>query len=1156
MNRTAVLRQDGGPFLGKYEGSLSALASAIRETKPSFIIAMTRKAPRLLELLDLWGIDYGRARVITEKSLQFMSSSELKGQGVVIFDDIVNVGSTLNRLFRQHRGLAGAPVFCLAYNDVWFAEKLVPQIRPQMQLSQQASSVFCHEVVQNLAFLDKPYDLDHPIFYSSIAPSTLSELLSRQVPDTAYEISSSFQRSIAKRRFSFFPNPDLVEQLMAGLFEDPEAVQQQICKMRLYYDEQTQRANLVPMLICEVREGRWAFSHAFEEFNQLIRQVVPVNLKDRNEAVHRLMSYLSSYLTGMAFCIRDSTDAFPEVAHSRPSAFLNLRDLHYLFGARCSKQIVGALDALRPRTLEALAAVCAPTVMLHQPKPETSEAPSSLDATANRLVKRIAPYLRRNVRKTDYVVDQLACVFEALFYAIEIPTRKRILRKNNLRGESRRLQYGFTYEQIRQILARFGEFDLQDRASDLRLSLALDYLVDAGVIVPFYSLTEGTFRRYYRYGEDGLCQRKVGFLLDGVLHSLSGLHGEAGLTVMPKIPLEKTLVLIQRKLNKSPEDVAALQPDAGWTETVKLQMGYCVHGAIATAEYLDEQGLSHTEWVTGWCKNQGLLVEAEQGYEYSEDFRRQHPEDLSMVPKSTVSKYSILAAVLDHIDAAIDPSDDSSYLVCLSTCFSAESTMRAMAKELYYLFHSQSRDLEDERGAALGWLLERSLQKELPERLRDGAVPKDLLDKCRRRILNADKAANELRNKLRLYRRRAEIVNSIKTSFGALEPGNQYKLYFESQLEDLLERMVEDPTQELRPGIDEHIHRLDEVGSLCIRISALLKLLLSVSKSIASGPKTQTGRLFVHTSSKVAREMSRIAENVSQINADIQASQSTFSGQSISDLPLLTLPSLGSGVPSPIELADFLGDLVSGLWEQWSSIGTIYTENYAPAPFERSMRQLFPADTRVSPFRWAIWYDVKDSRGTRNKENEVNAPLFKERVGDELKKAVRALSDAKFTPGDNDEKFIHAAKETSIPHLLQTVLAAADSIGVFVRAGIAGIDDTGSSFMRVSGTDLLQSERSFALPKRLGESIKGDAKVRLLKQHSAVNKLVEPETDDAHTVVLSNEAYRKIWKTLSPVGTPVRVEYPIDEPREYTFYVWAKVPAFSRFLPGRAPDDL
>jgi len=1158
---TSNLTQKDAPFLTRFGASLRSFARSIRSEEPQYVVAMTRKAPRLLELCDLWGIDYGNAEILTEKALVFIDESKLKGKTVFVIDDIVILGSTLGRLLKKHHYLQSASVICLSSNNKWFTPELVPNIKIKLKLSQHMASVFCNDLVQSIAYLNKPYDLDHPILYGNISTQELSDLCKTMPLDNSYEISSSFHRSIGMRRFSFIPDSSITYSLTNTILRGGESCLSQICKCRLFFNEDTEKANLVPIQIINAKvsdllSGKLSFSENFEGYNKFIFDIIPENGKEKDLARFTIFNYVFSYLTGIAFGLRNANGKAAIIPSSPPSEFLDYRDLCYLFGSKASSKIIKGLDSLYPKTVELFQAIkpaqpyLMPLTTYATREPDNKE--EVFDSKALKLLNKISPFLEKHLTTSEFLVDQLACIFEAMLYRIEIPARDRIARKKNLVGELHRLAKGFSYQQLRKILIDYGALNLNDPNIDVRLSLAIDWLVDCGVIVPIYAEPDGNFGRTYRYGEDGLCQQKFAFLIATVMRDL---HNHAHQYRIPKISLEKILVLLARKIGKSQQDIATLQPEPGMTKTLDLKLGYCIHGAIQSVEYSADTGLPGSRWLSDWCEKRKIIEgkDIQKGFVYNSDFFRIHPKENSMVSETLSSKYSMLAKVLWYIDTHVDPSEDHRYLITLSTCHEDISTLEAMRIEIRYLF--ETRDDEEELflvgdGYNLDRLLNGRLFK-LAEYLAqdDSENVGNLFNLCKQRVINADQASNSILSKHSFYLNRLSTIDSIKSHFDN-EQSDNYISYYQNQLLDLVNEIEEIASSEPNVGVDEAIEKLNEYGKLCVNVCSILKLALSISKSYVAGHISKNGKLYKQTENKINRELIELRDAVDCLNKEISNSRSRYPGRSLAELSKMGSSLLMDEEMNKTRWAGLLTEITKQLARVWTSLRSIYIENYSDIPWKKNIILLRPEDTSISPFKWVLWYDIKDSQGRRNPANTEKTPKLKEKINEDLKKAVQVIHDGRYTQDKNDEKFVHTVKPEPIVRILQMILDAADTFGMFLRIGIAGVDDTNIPFLKVNGTDFLESEKTFALPKRLGTCISDDNKVNQLKEYTSEAVNVKKETDDSHTVIISNEAYRSIWNRELPVPGSIRVGYPIDGTKEYTFHILQGVSRGSRFLAG------
>jgi hypothetical protein len=96
MQKSQDIAIDNG-FLKKYSSAFLSVSKTLQKEKPDYILALSRKGPRLLEMLRLsgWLEDIP---IISEKAIDFIPPEELKGKKILVFDDIIISGTTISNL--------------------------------------------------------------------------------------------------------------------------------------------------------------------------------------------------------------------------------------------------------------------------------------------------------------------------------------------------------------------------------------------------------------------------------------------------------------------------------------------------------------------------------------------------------------------------------------------------------------------------------------------------------------------------------------------------------------------------------------------------------------------------------------------------------------------------------------------------------------------------------------------------------------------------------------------------------------------------------------------------------------------------------------------------------------------------------------------------
>lgn len=165
-------------FIASYYGAVSSINNVIANYKPDCILALIRKGPRLIELMQLAGLWHNDIPVITERALDYISPSELNYKTLTIFDDISVTGSTIRQLIShlkdKYYGLNINVVSTAIDNETFRRDSIDKGITfdNRIGLSGNERFIFSNELVKSFIDLNKPYDLDYSIFYTTVNNET------------------------------------------------------------------------------------------------------------------------------------------------------------------------------------------------------------------------------------------------------------------------------------------------------------------------------------------------------------------------------------------------------------------------------------------------------------------------------------------------------------------------------------------------------------------------------------------------------------------------------------------------------------------------------------------------------------------------------------------------------------------------------------------------------------------------------------------------------------------------------------------------------------------------------------------------------------------------------------------------------------------------
>ena len=875
-------------FLKKYSSALLSVSKTLQKEKPDYILALSRKGPRLLEMLRLSGMWLDDIPIISEKAIDFIPPEELEGKKILVFDDIIISGTTISnllsniakkydieknlvcvaidkdtlalpkeKLFSWNRvpgqdderlqkfllddfgisldeggeieksrddriltisadeksvvitlneertsatlkvndeekanleikkkddelNLYKKDTHSSYYIDLPNGERVVVDYK--LALSKDERFIFCNEIVRSFAFLNKPYDIDYPIFYTSINPEIMSSLLTRSKSDKAYNLTTTYQYNNGYRRYTSLPAQEVIINNLFDNFFQNSYLRPQICKVRMYYNEENDEMALVPMVTFEATGKLFEEEKIFADYSyynelidrarDLINQSIDyIDSKDVRRPLYRLIWYIVNYLYGLSFNLRNLTEKDNLVSFA-PSHILHHQDLVYLFGPSLTQIILDLLNSCYTQTIQELKD--SSNVKIDSSDYERQVSESRLDEKREKLYEGIKNYLIDHIEVNDALTNQMAAIFEGLYYSKEIQTQEDA-RKHGIKEDyHERLKKGFNLDQIKEILYRHGVISQQSNEVNLKISLALDFLVDAGIQIPiFYYERDGYFERAYRYGEDALSAKQYGYLTASTVKYLFNYMKKSdGQETFPQITFEKIGVILREKIVESGVvDILRMKIDED--RDLKIAPDYCTHGKIIRIQDEAYGELGQRPYLfTEWCKREGIVQYVPTGVSYSDKYLNNLSFDDGFTPKlisrAKIAIFESLATVLYHVDQRIDRSGKSDYLIALTACNDYRSYFEAVREDLRLFFRSYDYNFS-------------LVLKHLREFLENKGNKTQIINSAREVVGKSVSVAHETRHKKNLFNDMPTIIKAIEDYFDnniELRPTYSEKLSF------------------------------------------------------------------------------------------------------------------------------------------------------------------------------------------------------------------------------------------------------------------------------------------------------------------------------------------------------------------------------------------
>lgn len=479
--------------VSEIHASLSAmhvLAARVLEFQADVVVLVARKMPHLAEALSL---DFGKGALLMSDIAIPYAHRALQGMRIAVVDDVVNVGSTIDRArsAAQSCGASCVEMFSLGRKVSGKAPAGIHYVY-DTPMSERDYQIHVAAVPKAIRSLAKPYDLTFPLIPCRFIPPIQngSELLRRLALlygwETVRDISPDRTENSQVRQLRY--TLDCPNQ--SGNF-----------KIRFYIDVTTGTCNVVPMAIPAALSAD--------------------NLTISSPYAKRVLEVFKDAATGAP----SETLLWPGEAYIRAALFARSLEL----GVSCLREWGDLLSISSPEIFSRDAAACVFGPSVYSIDGEV-ELPTTVEKNGHAAMHAGSGFLdhfpcdqliaaaRSRLPETYTTEDRrsmLDCfiAFDALFSEIaqlvgaNDPTRYESewpYTKNEVRDKPYlRLRVGPTFGDVVELLALtlWGKVPNNRRFRHI-VSELLDRAIDAGAVVPTFAHADGVFYRVYRRGEN------------------------------------------------------------------------------------------------------------------------------------------------------------------------------------------------------------------------------------------------------------------------------------------------------------------------------------------------------------------------------------------------------------------------------------------------------------------------------------------------------------------------------------------------------------------------------------------------------------------------------------------------------------------------------
>lgn len=549
-------------FRDTYGAGLAEFARLISNSDAALLVAISRKAPRLLNFINA---DYGLPPVplhhcVTEKALPFISRQDLAGQKALLVDDTLIWGSTFAGVAHRLEDAGAQLDEVVLARSRSASPSMLERVDAPLTLSESEMHGFIDLEIQAFGSLGIPYDIDHPIL--NLQVQDFEDIVDAvQHRYNAVETTRRWQLAHGVRTFSVPVGKSV------RILHSQRARQYGPAKLRLFVNERARSVKAVAIYCLAIGDRDLENPGLFERASSRLSsawnklQTAVVDSAFSREDQLRALAYGAHYLAGIELAGLWTAVNADFLAVGGPS--VNIDDVRLLFGPRLAPPMVEIVN-------DHLAAISVPTLAVEAEVADTTSplnAASEIAALAmddkGRALMTVASRYVAATAAYDYRA-MLSAVFEAQRRVFDDATRDRH------KIDEARLDVGIPFAVVPELLRatavsiRDGDFDTW-----------CDTAVDGGTIVPKYarSLSNPTlWIRSVRFGErnDDNLRYWLHRTMSSIVNSWKRTHpNPANPEAVPWLLAEKAIAAVTAVLG--PRLVNALHAD--------LELGFDEFGA-------------------------------------------------------------------------------------------------------------------------------------------------------------------------------------------------------------------------------------------------------------------------------------------------------------------------------------------------------------------------------------------------------------------------------------------------------------------------------------------------------------------------------------------------------------------------------------------------
>jgi len=650
-------------FVRKYETYLIKLKAELLRLQPHVIIGVARKAPRLAEMCAKYGMDFlpPGTPFISNKALSYIPKHFFSGKTVVVLDDSIVWGSTIYDVCTNPK-LSDSAVYpvVLAASRNHNRDKF-NGLTAIMTLPYADMMSFSCELVDSFKLLAKPYDLAHPIFESRINTQDF-----QRISDCKKFLINEFSAALFDLTY-----PDVNSESCNWVVYDPAPREKFIAsnsmpsstptKFRLFIDMKKGLLRIQPIILFPAPQDSLLEQSSFLPeplagwYADIRRTLVcdnDIHKEDLLKALYSAQLFLAEIYAGLSFL---SSVRVSDINLLQGPFELSRYDTTLIFGIDLAASMtqIGAIKSFSGSIDKLLV------------------SPSSNHDHTDEFVeqyKTSKSFLEEHLNPDGNLTDNLATIVQSL-RPLDDSTRT----EQHIRG---RLDFGYSFWEIESILKMY-------RIGFKRwaLSASIDFLVDAGVVVPLTKCSRsGIIERVFRFGESRNKLQRLRYVIRTAAENLlkhQSRMSKRAVVRLPHVYTNKALVFAVLVGQQT-----AILP----TSELGIKINFAAYGADLTFDDVLSDGR-----ILPWALSERILIETDDGLELCPSFNRRYRHDEN--PLTPSQRVFIDTCMGWFADASIEMRDSRNryeMALAVTTCNSASNTLRAIEAELRLWMHDYS----------------------------------------------------------------------------------------------------------------------------------------------------------------------------------------------------------------------------------------------------------------------------------------------------------------------------------------------------------------------------------------------------------------------------------------------------------------------------------